>query len=531
MTSHIDRWRERLTGANLALGVSLIFAFVIASFYLMNPLAIGGNFPNHLAKSYILAFINQSESLQAYYTVDLEPMPNLGMDLVTVPLAHLFGIYSAGAIALTLATVSLPLAGIWLTRTLYGSGSTSWMSLIGWISAFNLTLAYGWISSLIASGFAVVLFTVWVRMSDGWLRTGLLSMSVILLALSHALGFLLLGYLILWWEIARVYEARKSFDLKSECFRWARTGLVFLPAFLILIISYTLYQSDQVMGMAPVSLVDSIMLKLSAGSFFHYSHGKGVILSLAILIGLAFWLYPNFREKRLALHPRMVWVVLALLGLIVILPDNAAKVGGLYTRLTPTLIVLFFASFSRTGTSPSLWPVSLGITVTTLAISLVLSMQYARVQQAPAERMRHVFSQLSSEARLMTVHSLNGNFGAIEHAPKTAVIEAELFISGLYTNTSPVNVHPDFRHLHFPVGNVNAELFLEGADEALESPDTKYNPYFFRGWPETFTHILFLRSEGDTGLTSEKLCSLHEDQEFILYTVQSVGTPCPSLSG
>src|ERR1039457_2717491 len=63
------------------------------------------DYPNHLARCYILAHYHDNPVFQQRYVLDYSPLPNLAIDLVVVPLLQLFPLIVCGKIFLSLAAV------------------------------------------------------------------------------------------------------------------------------------------------------------------------------------------------------------------------------------------------------------------------------------------------------------------------------------------------------------------------------------------------------------------------------------------
>src|SRR5215216_6470662 len=79
------------------------------------------DYPNHLARAYILHSYDQVPAYRAEYRVALGPLPNLAVDLVVVVGLSFFGLPAAGKIFL-ITTVLLFVAGCHrLGRAIHGS--------------------------------------------------------------------------------------------------------------------------------------------------------------------------------------------------------------------------------------------------------------------------------------------------------------------------------------------------------------------------------------------------------------------------
>src|SRR5665647_2119547 len=68
------------------------------------------DYPNHLARAYFLAFQSVEPVLQKMFSVHWAVIPNLAVDLILLPLMHIFPPLMAGKIVVALA-IALPTTG------------------------------------------------------------------------------------------------------------------------------------------------------------------------------------------------------------------------------------------------------------------------------------------------------------------------------------------------------------------------------------------------------------------------------------
>ncbi|MEM9899074.1 MAG: hypothetical protein AAF742_06810, partial [Pseudomonadota bacterium] len=202
---------ERLRGflrEPVFVGATILVVMVIALIGLF-PLGVGGDYPEHLARSFIVSKLNADPVLSAYYHVDLAFIPRLAMDAIVAPLSVLVGPYAAGAIFAALAMVSAPLAGVRLSRRMNGAAA-GWLPLIGFIGMFSLNLEFGFLDFMVATGLSIVLFDEWMRDRQGVRSRVVFAIAAFVLAIGHALAFLFLGYLVLVWELANLSTHKRG---------------------------------------------------------------------------------------------------------------------------------------------------------------------------------------------------------------------------------------------------------------------------------------------------------------------------------
>lgn len=170
-----------LTGALLCLPV-IFTAYV--------PLV---DYPNHLARAYVLRFYDEVPAYAAEYRVALEPLPNLALDLI-VPLAlRFFGPLTAGKIFLVL-TVLLFVAGCHrLGRAIHGS--PTWLALPCCFLVYSSTFLYGFVNYVFGVGLFCLTLSYWLewRGRPGVARFLLLTLLVVCSYLAHLSAYFFLG--------------------------------------------------------------------------------------------------------------------------------------------------------------------------------------------------------------------------------------------------------------------------------------------------------------------------------------------------
>lgn len=160
--------------------------------------------PGHMARYRVELGIADSPALARYYAFDWALMGNLGIDLLIVPLAPVFGL----ELAVKLIVLSIPMmtaAGLLLiAREEHGALPPT--------AAFALPLAYGFpvqfgfVNFALSMGFTLLAFGLWLRL--GRLdRTGLRAVLFVpigaIVWLAHGSGWGVLGLLVFASEMVR----------------------------------------------------------------------------------------------------------------------------------------------------------------------------------------------------------------------------------------------------------------------------------------------------------------------------------------
>lgn len=496
--------------------VTLVFAL---------PLGVGGDYPNHLARTYIEGWISESEDLAQYYDVAYGFIPDLTMDLTVPWLSHIFGIYGAGALLIAIAAVISPLAGFWLSRRLHGKRG-AWLPLMGFMSVFSITFEYGFVNFLIATGFAIAAFALWTGIAPGWRRSLLFAPVGLFIVVNHALGFLLFGYLVLLWEGANFFHKERGGPVSFLRGLLTHDAAAFLPGLVFLCISVfsasDLNQTSNIIG-APWR--ERGIVALSA--FLYYNAGASVLIAVAAFASLSTGLFIGLQRGVIEIDRRMAVVCAGLALLVALMPPHVLGIWGLHFRYTPVLVVLLAASIRFASGAEK----KAGFAAATFAA--VLAVQYGngamhmhRVDDVVTD-LRGTLASLPKGARLLPVIDAGADARIAHHTPALSVIEADAYMPTLFTNTSPVDVTPAMQPLHLPAGLVPANILAEAAERDLPPSENGYwSRNFFFAWPEYFSYVLYMRVADGPGLSLPYLCTEKVHRDFVLYRVKSADIAC-----
>lgn len=503
------------------IGIMAGLSGLVFVFFLIFPLGVAGDFPNHLAKAYIETRHAQSEFLSVYYDISWRVVPHLASDAIIYLTSPLIGIYKSGALVLTLAVILLPLAGSWLSKTLHGPSGT-WLPLLGWIAAFNFNLELGFTSYMISAGLALFAYTLWIRIETIRVKIPLFMAISVVLALAHALGFLLLGYLVLWREIGRIIDHTEYRKPAHIIMVLGVMAACFSAGLLIVGLGAMDGHALQILNEGRNGWMTGMSQKFFSPFVFN---GNPMVLFSGLLILITFisLLCTGLLTNALKIHPELKWVMTGMLGLVMIMPDSLFGIWGLHIRFTSVLMILVLAGISiasrhwfwRTG-----FPV---LAVCLIAIRLIQpGMDIIQIDRFQSH-VQDTSGLLPEGARLLVVHDPDSNERLTNHAGMLAVIETNAYVPGLFTNTSLVDVDDTMSAYHFPAARVEKDEFLDAANQAV--PTRPVTKEFFHGWPQTFTHILYFHT-GDAELVSPYLCSVRQTQDLALYRVKLAETAC-----
>src|SRR5580693_4327829 len=193
------------------------------------------DYPNHLARCYLLAFGNSDPALRQMFSAHWQIIPNIGVDLFLPKLMHVFPPLLAGRIMLTFCLLVPTTGAIALSRA-YFKRRSLWQIATGF-AAFNVLFLMVFMNFELAIGIAMWGAAVWIRYREEHpIRT--IASAVILAPLIfffHLFGFCFYALLVGSYEFFVIFERglRTWTDVRYAAGRALAFGLAMvIPALL-----------------------------------------------------------------------------------------------------------------------------------------------------------------------------------------------------------------------------------------------------------------------------------------------------------
>jgi hypothetical protein len=150
------------------------------------------DYPNHVARAFLLAHLDQMPELQRHYLVAWRPLPNLGFDVIAGSLCRLLDAHLVGRLFLAFLPAWFLLGADRLARALHGRASLA-VPAAGFFFYNTITL-YGFLSYGFGLGLFLLVFSVWLvdRRGPTGFRLIVLSGGALTCYLAHATAWLFL---------------------------------------------------------------------------------------------------------------------------------------------------------------------------------------------------------------------------------------------------------------------------------------------------------------------------------------------------
>ncbi|MCC2979624.1 MULTISPECIES: hypothetical protein [unclassified Sphingomonas] len=206
--------------------------------------------PGHMGRYRVqLTPLAHAPWLADWYNFEWSLIGNLGIDLLVVPFAALFGL-ELGVKLIVMTIPALTVAGLlWIAREVHGRIPPT--ALFALPLAYSYPFQFGFVNFALSMGLALCLFALWLRMARLkriGLRAALFVPLSCLLWLCHTFGWGVLGVLAFSAEMIRQHDARKDAGSGHWFESWVRAGLGCVPLALPMILMIFWRSGDHVTG-------------------------------------------------------------------------------------------------------------------------------------------------------------------------------------------------------------------------------------------------------------------------------------------
>jgi hypothetical protein len=472
--------------------------------------------PNHLARVQVLATLSTDPAVSGMFVPNWSLIPNLALDLLLLPLAHVMPIYDAGRLFVA-AVLLVPVFGCVALHRAWWGGRDAW-PWISALTAYNALLQIGLLNYVLGIGVAL-LGAAWVlrRPRTGPLAWVIAALWGVACLLSHLVAF---GLLLLVAGVGLVVRDRAE----------PRRLLAQVPIMLAMGgVPATLYLlfGPAGPGVASLSVVD-LLGRTFEGGLTIYLQARIKWLIFTFTPPVAWLVVPTFLLVigviGLALVRRVLRVTLA--GLLAgstlalaffLLPAWTETNGLVFQRLALPLALVAIAAL-RPTLSGRLGQAALAAGALVLAAHSASAAWTWHDQERLLREVRAAIAPIEPGARVLAVRdgtsplsvepqeggaqrSLFKNI-AYTHLPALVLIERRAFFPMIFAaeGRQPITVTPAYASLHQVDGHLPLTPELA---EAERYPPTKgyctYDPHQpvqcqARSWAERYDYVLRLNA-------------------------------------
>ena len=493
------------------------------------------DYPNHLARMYVLAFGAHDPILSQMYQQHWAIIPNLAIDLVMPEMLKLLPIYLAGRVVLGLSLL-LPLVGAIVYHRVAFGGRSYW-PLTAALGAYNALFLLGFMNFLLALGMALLAAAGWLRWREShpvWVTVfGALTTAAIFFM--HLFGLLFLAALLGCEELAMYWCLRQTPGAAwPHLLRRAAMGAIaFTPPVVLVLLAPLDHLDDRVVYLPLWYKLHGLM-----EPFLAYDGRIDVLIGAAFLIGL----YLACRQRRVRIAPGVALALTVLFIGYLVCPFVMKQTGFIDARFPIMLGLLLFAGLRPVALSPRV----------RIAIASVLALVFLGRTASLADvwfdhnrdlaEFRRVIAAVEPGSRVLVVsvdpedapdywadaprgRQIPGFFRLDFHLPALLTIERRAFFPYLFTvaEKQPLIVRPPFDRIAVP----------EGQPPDWQSLVVGYNVHpatpapYLKDWQRNYDYVLLLDAGGAGDLRRflpGRLALVTAADVAALYRVRPVGS-------
>ena len=427
------------SGFALALGVAFFLGLILLPIWGHECLPLQ-DYPNHLARNFIIANIDAIPELGNFYQVQFSILPNLAMDFVVPGLSHWVGIHAAGKLMLSLCLLVLTSGTVALNYGLFGRLNP--LPLLSFLLVFNQAFLKGFVNFSFGIGLALWGVALWLLSEqwNRWMRLAIFSSLTVMLFFCHLYALGIYAVVVVGYEGFEGVRSRPSHQPKQTLIN----KLTFLLQFIIPAILYKLSPTgSEVLGTPRWnSAITKLKYLWKLTDDYSLSLGIATLALVLLLPILGVWL------KQIQFSHKMLLPLVGLTLLYVCLPKELSTSANADWRLLVPLSFLWVSSFQICRYRWIAWG---GIA----AAAVVLSVRIALIQsiwasyQPTYQAVVDCVTQIQPGQRLFTAmgHDNYESATPTMHLPPYAVIQKAAFVPSLFAfeTQQPVQFQPAYQ--------------------------------------------------------------------------------------
>ena len=403
------------------------------------------DYPNHLARVYVLAHLDESPVLAHYYEARWQLLPNLAMDLLVPPLLRFLTPETAGKLFCGLILLStVPAVGL-LHFALFGRASP-WPATAA-LFAYNYVFIFGFLNYLLGVNLALTGVALWILLRNRSLMAmvvfGGLFSTLLFVAHLYALGLyavVVCGSELWHWRVAKtgggVFEAKRLVGAVVQ----------FLAPLGLLIVAMP---SPPKSAWEPAGW--SVWAKIG-GLYSVFNSGNPPQDGVGFLL-LAFGLAVLATMGRFRVADGMRLPLLLLAGCFLLMPGLLFGSGYADFRMPFAALLFAIAGMDWTPSRRARQRVLFLLVALLLSARTVLISQAWAETRAEYDAVEEAISKLPEGSRvvgyLITGEPRFGNQPPLDHAVTLAVVRKSAFVPSLFAfpGKHPLRLRPAYQEI------------------------------------------------------------------------------------
>jgi hypothetical protein len=407
-----------------------IFLFALAQIPIwFNEFLPLQDYPNHLARMYVILHGQNDPSLQEYYRVNFTVLPNLAMDIIVPILAMFVGLQIAGKLTVVLIIFMLTGGSIFLSYVIFNR--LNFWSLTTFMVVYNQAFIIGFINFLLGIGLALWVLGLWILMRHNkpWLRLVLFSFLTTALFICHLYAFGFYGIAVVSYE-AYLFFKQRSYFTEARLIKLAVIfGQFAIPIALYLFSPTSSGESEIVEATTYFTPLLTKFRFVKMRMTDNYSS----FLDLITVIFLAFLPVIGLGLKKLRINQYMIFPIAIVTVVYFVMPQKFITTSHADWRILVPLFLLFLSSiefkfdklFNR---------VILASYIAFFALRIFVINTEWHGLQSEFKEIYSAIAHVEQGSRLFSARAYTNYYETTPfmHAPTYAVIERSAFVPSLF---------------------------------------------------------------------------------------------------
>ncbi len=463
------------------------------------------DYPNHLARCYVLAFGNTDPILSRMFSAHWQIIPNIAIDLLLPALMHVFSPFTAGRIVLAVCLL-LPTSGtIALSCALFRR--RSFWQLTAGFAAFNVLFLMGFMNFTLSIGVALWAAAAWIhfRERDPWLAVAIGTLVATPTFFFHIMGLFFYALLVACYEVFAIgdHGIRTSAERVNAL---KRIGMAAIP----LIIPFILYLNSPLENAG--GAVEWTSLRRKAYSLLIPFLGYSLAIDLLVIAPIVgFLIYCLYSKKAWISRPLALCFCVLLIN-YAILPQTIK--GGFWvdSRMMAMLGFVIFAGFVPRGLTARQEAVLASVIAVLFLVKVGFIADVWRSSQRDVNSVREVVSQVEPGSMVLEADvtkdenpawfaamPLGRNISLLNptywHLGAFVLLDRHAFWPTIFAIDSqqPIRVLDPYRE---SMGGGSAPPDYHFLDARQLPTEEKQRFPFIANWTNHFDYLLVLNAEG-----------------------------------
>lgn len=459
---------------------TLAFVIIVAPFWLCSPLPLS-DYPNHVARMYIIANLESSATLARYYSVKWEFIPNLAMDILVPPLARVTSAEFASLLFSAFSLFLLASGTIVLHRKLFGRWTLA--PFLVFLLLYNRVFLWGFLNYLFSVGLALWMLAAHIHFRErgNVFRVLLFTLLSVVLLVSHLHAFASYAILVGCYEISIAWRHRH--DAPWAKLLTAAAQFVF-PAILFLTLSTSTTSATAVKWSSPMDklyglldMVSNYSLPLDIATFLLFA----AIAAIGVI------------TRQLSIHRDMRLALIVLFVVYLCLPRMIFGSFGADRRLLVIVALAAVAALEvRIESARVRTVLAVGLAALFVGRMGVIGVNWIKAQQT----YRPILAAIEQLPPGVRVAVISGSKlfpylqnPPLEHVPNYGVISKNVYMNSLFAE-------PGKQVLHTVYGS-STTPFAADPSQTFRMDDSqigKANPFPGVPW-QRFDYFLLINPE------------------------------------